>query len=640
MGNLPIMENISKLQMENGELYDLQLPSDSITVLDKNSQETTVQDAIDSITSSISDMVTQDELDESLSNYQKKPDGARLLPGPQFNSTIKQLLTEAGNTGKNIFIQQLTISPGENSTIISTENSEYPIFAWVGGDQDETLYYFTEADRIIMDEDCSYMFSGLNVEIQGHNNINSDIIYWDSSEVKNMSHMFSDSGNVIINEFSFLNWDTSNVTDMSYMFYGSVIALSPYPSQNSFPIEKWDVSNVLTMNSMFSNSSGIILNIMQSWKPIKCLDFGEMFSLCAVITIDNNNAYCGDSYKALNNWNMYLNKSANYDNMLYYNGSNQYKDYRDKLPDWDGVFLDDGTFVPAVRTYLKTGTEITNSFALLSAGESFIHSPNIQYIKRSTTPPPEGVSTYNIAQDGSIPVTVWFAVDEGAGYTTEDGIFSETETDYPLGTLWYYTDATMFVLNSDCEAMMVLPQLKELDWDIYWDMRYVKNAFNMFNNCKSLTEIQNIERWNLLLLRNGRYMFAYSGLTHFDLVSNLNFPTLYEIDYLFYGCSNLTQVTMSNLYVPELMDMNYIFGECTNLTTVSLDNWRFDYISELMGVFYNCSSMVSLSMDGWDDNMDENGMDSAYFNEMCYNCPVKPDWNGTWESDGTFVPAV
>ena len=184
MGNLPIMENISKLQMENGELYDLQLPSDSITVLDKNSQETTVQDAIDSITSSISDMVTQDELDESLSNYQKKPDGARLLPGPQFNSTIKQLLTEAGNTGKNIFIQQLTISPGENSTIISTENSEYPIFAWVGGDQDETLYYFTEADRIIMDEDCSYMFSGLNVEIQGHNNINSDIIYWDSSEVK------------------------------------------------------------------------------------------------------------------------------------------------------------------------------------------------------------------------------------------------------------------------------------------------------------------------------------------------------------------------------------------------------------------------------------------------------------------------
>lgn len=631
------MENISKLQMENGELYDLQFPSDSITVLDKNDQETTIQDAIDSVTSSISDMVTQDELDESLSSYQKKPDGARLLPGPQFNSTIKQLLIETGNTGKSVFIQQSPISPGENSTIISSEDSEYPIFAWVSDDENERLYYFTEADRIIMNEDCSYMFSGLNVEIQYHSTI-SDIIYWDSSEVKNMSHMFSDSGNVVINEFSFLNWDTSNVTNMSYMFSGSTIIFSPYPSQNSFPIEKWDVSNVLTMNNMFSNSNEIILNIMQSWKPIKCLDFGEMFLLCQGLTLDSNNIY-HNSYKALNNWNMYFDKSTNFDNMLYYD-SNNYQDYKDKLPDWDGVFLDDGTFVPAIRTYLKTGTEITNSFALLSAGENFIHSPNIQYIKRSTTPPPEGVSTYNIAQDGSIPVTVWFAIDEGAGYATEEGIFSETETNYPLGTLWYYTDATTFVLNSDCEAMMVLPSLKELDWDIYWDTRYVENAFNMFNNCKSLTEITNIERWNLLRLRDGRDMFAYSGLTHFDLVSNLNFPTLYEIDYLFYGCSNLTQVVMPNLYVPGLSHMNYIFGECTNLATVDLSNWKFDYITELMGVFYNCSGMVSLSMDGWDDNMEETGMDSAYFNEMCYNCPVKPDWNGTWESDGTFVPAV
>ena len=55
-----------------------------------------------------------------------------------------------------------------------------------------------------------------------------DISKWNTSNVKNMSHMFEDCRD--IHSFS-LFWNTSNVEDMSYMFAGC----------NNIPdISKWE----------------------------------------------------------------------------------------------------------------------------------------------------------------------------------------------------------------------------------------------------------------------------------------------------------------------------------------------------------------------------------------------------------------
>jgi len=66
---------------------------------------------------------------------------------------------------------------------------------------------------------------------------------WDVSSVYNMSYMFYfDNQNNSIIDGDLSAWDTSNVTDMSYMFYNTG------PSSN---IGSWDTSNVTDMSYMF-----------------------------------------------------------------------------------------------------------------------------------------------------------------------------------------------------------------------------------------------------------------------------------------------------------------------------------------------------------------------------------------------------
>lgn len=66
------------------------------------------------------------------------------------------------------------------------------------------------------------------------------ISYWDTSQVTNMSFLFSYNPRF---NCDISNWDVSNVTKMNYMFYAA-------ESFNQ-PLNKWNVSKVTRMNSMF-----------------------------------------------------------------------------------------------------------------------------------------------------------------------------------------------------------------------------------------------------------------------------------------------------------------------------------------------------------------------------------------------------
>ena len=93
----------------------------------------------------------------------------------------------------------------------------------------------------------------------------SGLIYWNVSNVRNMSSMFwgAKSFNQPIG-----NWDVSKVRNMSSMFYGA----------NSFnqPIGDWDVSNVRNMSSMFSRAKSFNQPI-KNWDISNVENVEEMF---------------------------------------------------------------------------------------------------------------------------------------------------------------------------------------------------------------------------------------------------------------------------------------------------------------------------------------------------------------------------
>jgi surface protein len=77
------------------------------------------------------------------------------------------------------------------------------IYAWR---DNTTLYYYTAAEKIYLNEDSSHMFQ----EFAGLTGLNLN------------------------------DWDASNVTDMNYMFFSCT-------SLNELNVDNWDVSNVENM---------------------------------------------------------------------------------------------------------------------------------------------------------------------------------------------------------------------------------------------------------------------------------------------------------------------------------------------------------------------------------------------------------
>ncbi|MEY2695662.1 MAG: hypothetical protein RLZZ72_918 [Actinomycetota bacterium] len=94
---------------------------------------------------------------------------------------------------------------------------------------------------------------------------NCDLSSWDTSNVTDMSYMFSDAtyfnGNIS-------NWDTSNVTDMSYMF--------AYASSFNQPIGNWNISAVTNLESMFQGAE-LFNQPIGNWDTSSVSNLSSMF---------------------------------------------------------------------------------------------------------------------------------------------------------------------------------------------------------------------------------------------------------------------------------------------------------------------------------------------------------------------------
>ena len=170
---------------------------------------------------------------------------AKMTTGLKFNAKLKSLET---TTNKIEHFKKSTTAPvaAINAINIEDPESDYEIKLWLDP-TDKTAYYYTEPEKVYLNEQSSDMFSRNSNENKIGNIKDLDISNFDTSKVTQMSGMFS--GMSSLTSFKFSHFGHFYVK-MDGMFSGM-------SSLTSLDLSNFDTSRVAYMRWMFSGMSSL-----------------------------------------------------------------------------------------------------------------------------------------------------------------------------------------------------------------------------------------------------------------------------------------------------------------------------------------------------------------------------------------------
>ena len=182
----------------------------------------------------------------------------------------------------------ITASPSEGYQFSSWTGdfigSENPVKINISGDKNITAN-FEQLFPIYLDENGitikaydfalignEYELNGVSYTVVDNSNIatqiESDNLNLCTTLVTNMDELFEDNSSTILFNSDISFWDTSNVTSMDKMFYGS--------SAFNIDISIWDTSKVIIMQSMFLGTESFNQDI-GNWDTSSVIDMDSMF---------------------------------------------------------------------------------------------------------------------------------------------------------------------------------------------------------------------------------------------------------------------------------------------------------------------------------------------------------------------------
>lgn len=265
--------------------------------------------------------------------YEKK---ARINRGYDFNTSVgnldkNQTIVDRKGKRDNIYhIKRSLITkdliPADAVNIENGSTSDYEVKIWFVPSEN-TVYYWTEADKITLSKDSSFMFDRMSklqtIDLSGFDTSESedmsrmfaaspelrslDLSGFNTSKVKNMTYMFYDAGKIETLDLS--AFDTSNVTTMYGLFNGmralKNLNISSFNTQNvtemqemfqynssltSLDLLHFDTRKVTNMKSMFYNLSNVTSLDLSSFDTRNVKQMNDMFQgVSKVSTLRLNN---------------------------------------------------------------------------------------------------------------------------------------------------------------------------------------------------------------------------------------------------------------------------------------------------------------------------------------------------------------
>ena len=494
-------------------------------------------------------------------SIEKKMDGtvhekvtATFGVGANVNVKMRKLSGQSGVTVSNLYSNTNSSITGikradslstdvdisNDAYILSANNSETPIFGWFN---DGTIYYYTDADIIFLNEDSHDMFTRL----AGLTDF-SDLSDFDSSNVKNMYRMFY--GTQSDNIDGLAAWDTSKVTNMSQMFfYASSI-------KNIDGAKNWDVSKVTDMSSMFAIASSLMnIDGAANWDTSKVTGMGSMFaSASSLMNIDG-----------AANWNV-----SNVTNMSYmFSGASSLVNI-DGVADWD-------TSKVTTMGGMFDGTKITNIDALADWDTSKVTAMNRMFSGASSLVNIDGAADWDVSK-----VTYM----DNMFYNARSLVNIDGAADWNTSKV---TNMSYMFYNAS--------SLVNIDGAADWDVSNVTNMSGMLSGASSLVNIDGTADWNVSNVTNMSGMLSgATSLVNIDGVADWDTSKVTNMSYMFNYATSLANIdTLADWDVSKVTNMSSMFGYATSLTNIGgAANWNVSNVTNMSRMFISASSLANI----------------------------------------------
>ena len=288
--------------------------------------------------------------------YEKK---ARINRGYDFNVSVGNLdknQTIVDRKGKRDNIYHIKRSliikdliPADAVNIENGNTSDYEVKIWFVPSEN-TVYYWTEADKITLSKDSSFMFDRMSklqmIDLSGFDTSESedmsrmfaaspelkslDLSGFNTSKVKNMTYMFYDAGKIETLDLS--AFDTSSVTTMYGLFNGmralKNLNISSFNTQNvtemqemfqynssltSLDLSHFDTRKVTNMKSMFYNLSNVTSLDLSSFDTRNVKQMNDMFQGVSKVSILRLNNFNTEKVENMSGMFAYMSELENLD---------------------------------------------------------------------------------------------------------------------------------------------------------------------------------------------------------------------------------------------------------------------------------------------------------------------------------------
>ena len=465
--------------------------------------------------------------------YEKK---ALMVKGNSIQSYLRNFNENGAKTKR---FKRSTNLPEhlENVKNIEDADSDYEIKLWYDV-ATETAYYYSEAEKIFLNENCNSMFADDMFNNYKLSNLEEiEFSGLDTSKVKNMGHMFSYLKN--IKQLDLSSFNTSNVTNMWGMFWGSEkltnLDISNFNTKKvehmdemfsrlstieQLNLSSFDTSNVTNMKRMFAESNRITSLELSSFDTGNVKDMSGMFYGMTALT--NLNISNFNTQNVTNMSEMF----ANLANITSLNLSNF---NTPKVTNMQGMFR--------YSRFNELNISNFNTQSVTDMSEMFAYMPKVVSLNLSNFDTSEVVNM-----------------------------------------------SSMFLSMENLTSLNLSS----------FNTRKVKNMKSMFQSCKKITEL-NLSSFRTENVENMNSMFF--NMMELSELNIENFDTRNVTDMNKMFCyTNLSRVNVSNFDTSKVKDMSYMFNNMRKLTELDLSNFNTKEVTSMFAMFYNTTNLVSLDI--------------------------------------------